>query len=360
MLGGLLTVDEATMERWGEAGAWRMPVGDAREFGLPAGPGEPAFKLNRGVERSRRRVTHQGADLANGRAGDTVRAAASGIVVLSQDVSTGNGYGAHVVLAHRLEDDGLAYTVYAHLARGSNGVRAGDLVVAGDPLGLVGRTGRASTPHLHFEVRLPASPVERWERTRVVDPMAFVEARLADPPAVRAAGQAYVEWARHEALLPPGADARAPLTRETWWRMLASAAEPELRGVRGAAALRDSLIEAGLLPEEQFGAPPLERLSWSELARDVRRLHSVGVRSPHGPLMAVDHEAECESRFGEREPAKHAKSLRRLSGDPTAADACVLLADLSGPRTEADLREEPAPKPKKKAAKKRRTRRPKA
>lgn len=348
------------MKRWGEAGAWRLPVGDAREFGRPSGPDEPAFKLNRGIERSRRGVTHQGADIANGRAGDTVRAAASGIVVLAEDVPTGNGYGAYVVLAHRLEDEQLAYTVYAHLARGSTGARAGDFVVAGDPLGLVGRTGRASTPHLHFEVRVPASPVERWEHAKVVDPLAFVESRLADPPALPAAGHAYVEWARHESLLPAGADAHAPLTRETWWRMLANAAEPGLRGVRAAAALRDSLIEAGLLPEEQFGSPPLERLSWSELARDVRRLHDAGVRSPHGPLVAGDHEAECESRFGERAPARHAKSLRRLPGDPTAADACVLLADLAGPRTEADLREEPAPKPGKKASKRRRARTPKA
>lgn len=346
------------MGRWGPAGAWRMPVGAAREFGPPSSPDEPPFRLSRGIERSRGRVTHQGADILNGRAGDTVRAVASGLVLLAKDVPSGNGYGAHVVLAHRFEDDRVAYTVYAHLARGSTGVRAGELVCAGDPLGLVGRTGRASTPHLHFEVRLPASAAERWENAKVVEPLAFVESRLAGSPEGHLAGGAYVEWARHESLLPASTATDAPLTREVWWRMLASAAGPEtVRPETGADGLRDSLIEVGLLPEEQYGAPPAERLSWSELARDVRRLRSAGVRSPHGPLTAPDHEAECERRFGERRPAAHWRSLRRLSGDPTATDACVLLADLSGPRIDADLSEEPAPKAKRASSRRSRARR---
>jgi hypothetical protein len=357
-VGGILVVDEATMARWGTAGAWRLPVGDARQFGLPSGPDEPAFKLNRGLQRSHGRVTHQGADIANGRGGDTVRAVASGLVLLAQEVSTGNGYGGHVVLAHRLEDGRLAYTVYAHLARGSAGVQAGEFVCAGDPLGLVGRTGRATTPHLHFEVRVPSSPTVRWEHAKAVDPLAFIEARIAEPLDSIPAGAAYIEWARNESLLPAGAAVHEPLTRGLWWRMLAGAAGPEdLLADTSAPALRDSLIDAGLLPEEQYGAPPAERISWSELARDVKRLRSVGVRSPHGPLMAADHQAECESRFGERAPAAHTRALRRLPGDPTAADACVLLADLSGPRTATDLRPEPPPRAKRKGSRRSRPRR---
>jgi hypothetical protein len=323
------------MERWKPAGAWRLPVGDAVELGRPSPAGEPGFQLNRGVERSGGRVTHQGADLANGRGGDTVHAVAHGLVVLAQRKSTGNGYGVYVVLAHRLPDDRLAYSVYAHLSRGSVRPRAGDVVNAGDPVGRVGRTGRASTSHLHFEVRAPERPDERWERAPVVNPIAFVTSRLTEPPIAPGAGLAYFEWARNASLLPPGASAQDPLTRGAWWRMLATASKAKgISADAPAAELRDRLIEVHLLPEEEFGAPPEERLSWSELARDIKRLRQAGVRSPRGPLVAGDHATECESRFGERRPSTHTKTLRRLSGDPTTIDACVLLADVSGPRSE--------------------------
>lgn len=334
-LGGILPLDDSMMERWRPAGAWRLPVGDAEELGRPTPAGEPVFQLNRGVERSGGRVTHQGADLSNGRGGDTVRAAAHGLVVLAQRKSTGNGYGVYVVLAHRLPNDRLAYTVYAHLIRGSVRPRAGDTVSAGMALGRVGRTGRASTAHLHFEVRAPERPDERWERAPVVDPLAFVASRLVEPPIAPGAGLAYLEWARNASLVPSGASSRDPLTREAWWRMLASASQA--KGVSAdapAGELRDRLIDAHLLPEEEFGAPPEERLSWSELARDIKRLRQAGLRSPRGPLLAADHAIECESRFGERRPSTHPKALRRLSGDPTTIDACVLLADVAGPRSE--------------------------
>lgn len=345
LLGGVLPLDGPARERWNEAGTRRMPVGRATDFATPSAGGDPAFQLNRGLERSRRgRVTHQGADLANGRAGDTVRAAASGLVLLAFDGDNGNGYGGHVVLAHRVLDGSLAYTVYAHLARGSIGVHAGDAVVAGDPLALVGRTGRASTPHLHFEVRTPLDPNVRWERAPVVDPLAWIESRMTEPAETEDGAEAYVDWARHEALLAADADPDAPLTRAAWWRMLAKAAGAEADADAPPAQLRDALIDEGVLPEEEGGAPHAERLAWAELARDVKRLQQLGVRSPHGPLTAADHAAECEARFGESRPAAHTGALRHLPDDPTGADACVLLADVSGPRTEADLRPDPPAK----------------
>ena len=43
-------------------------------------------------------------------------------------------------------------TVYSHNSK--NLVKVGERVKAGDPVGLTGRTGRATTEHLHFEVRI--------------------------------------------------------------------------------------------------------------------------------------------------------------------------------------------------------------
>lgn len=57
-------------------------------------------------------------------------------------------YGNVVVIRHY---NGLE-TVYSHNSK--NFVKPGDVVKAGDPVGLTGRTGRATTEHLHFEVRI--------------------------------------------------------------------------------------------------------------------------------------------------------------------------------------------------------------
>jgi len=47
---------------------------------------------------------------------------------------------------------------YAHLS--SVDVAPGACVVAGDRIGTVGATGRASGPHLHFELRLRGAAID--------------------------------------------------------------------------------------------------------------------------------------------------------------------------------------------------------
>lgn len=62
-------------------------------------------------------------------------------------------YGMSVAIRHDFGyEDKQLYTVYAHL--GSVDVWQGQRVAMGDVLGMVGETGDASGPHLHFEVRL--------------------------------------------------------------------------------------------------------------------------------------------------------------------------------------------------------------
>ena len=92
----------------------------------------------------RGRGVHTGVDI-KGVKNDTVRAAFAGTVRMSKLYS---GYGNCVVIRHK---NGLE-TLYAHNTR--NLVRVGDVVRAGDAIGLIGRTGRATTEHCHFEVRV--------------------------------------------------------------------------------------------------------------------------------------------------------------------------------------------------------------
>ena len=62
-------------------------------------------------------------------------------------------YGQAVSIEHDFGYEGKSlYTVYAHMSRVD--VTRGQWVNTGDQLGLVGKTGQTTGPHLHFEVRL--------------------------------------------------------------------------------------------------------------------------------------------------------------------------------------------------------------
>ena len=93
---------------------------------------------------------HMGLDLA-GFPGDTVRAAADGVVALVDGFLLA---GNIVYLNHGA---GLL-TGYFHLS--GQLVEAGDTVTAGTPIGLVGATGRVTGPHLHWVVRYGTTTVD--------------------------------------------------------------------------------------------------------------------------------------------------------------------------------------------------------
>lgn len=90
------------------------------------------------------RKSHSGTDLKTFPK-DKIRAAFSGVVRFSGNYSA---YGKMIVIRHA---NGLE-TCYSHNAK--NLVKVGDRVKAGDVIALVGRTGRATTEHCHFEVRV--------------------------------------------------------------------------------------------------------------------------------------------------------------------------------------------------------------
>ena len=91
----------------------------------------------------RRSAWHRGIDIKADR-GAVVFASAGGVVVTS---GVEPRYGRVVKIEH---DDGFV-TVYAH--NEENLVQAGMHVAAGDPIATIGKTGRATAHHLHFEIR---------------------------------------------------------------------------------------------------------------------------------------------------------------------------------------------------------------
>ena len=102
---------------------------------------------------------HQGIDIGAPK-GWPVFATADGVV--SRVDRDRRGYGRYVVLSHA---NGYS-TLYAHLSKVR--VKQGARVRAGETIGAIGRTGRATGYHLHYEVRRNGQPV---------NPRAYLPAR---------------------------------------------------------------------------------------------------------------------------------------------------------------------------------------
>jgi murein DD-endopeptidase MepM/ murein hydrolase activator NlpD len=93
---------------------------------------------------------HTGLDLRAAE-GTAITAAAPGVV---RSAGPRGGYGNAVEIDH----GGGVTTLYAHAS--SLAVKVGDQVAEGDMVGRIGQTGRATGPHLHFEVRKEGRPVD--------------------------------------------------------------------------------------------------------------------------------------------------------------------------------------------------------
>ncbi|WP_234734380.1 M23 family metallopeptidase [Tellurirhabdus bombi] len=92
---------------------------------------------------------HKGMDL-DLETGDPVYAAFDGIIrIVGWD---GSGYGRFILVRHY---NGLE-TLYGHLSKAL--VESGQLIKAGDQIGLGGNTGRSFGSHLHYETRYEGNP----------------------------------------------------------------------------------------------------------------------------------------------------------------------------------------------------------
>ena len=100
---------------------------------------------------------HQGIDISSP-IGTPIKASSAGTVTYSNN--TIKGYGNLIILRHSEE----LVTVYAH--NQMNLVEEGTWVEKGQMIGKVGQTGRATGPHLHFEIRM---------NNKAVDPLLFLK-----------------------------------------------------------------------------------------------------------------------------------------------------------------------------------------
>jgi murein DD-endopeptidase MepM/ murein hydrolase activator NlpD len=137
---------------------------------------------------------HEGLDLA-AEPGQLISAAGPGVV---RKAGWNGNYGYQVEVMH----GGGVMTRYSHLLQPL--VEVGDLVDAGDILGLAGSTGYSTGPHLHFEV---------WRRGKALDPLRMMHFVGGVTPDLSAARKARTRSPVHRAtkLLKGGVAEREPI-----------------------------------------------------------------------------------------------------------------------------------------------------
>ena len=97
-----------------------------------------------------RYILHGGIDIANV-TGTEIRCAFDGVV---SDSGYSDSYGNYVIISHGAN----VKTLYAHCSELMT--ESGKEVKKGEPIALVGSTGRSTGPHLHFEVRIGGNRVD--------------------------------------------------------------------------------------------------------------------------------------------------------------------------------------------------------
>ncbi len=113
---------------------------------------------------------HSGIDI-DAPYGSAVRASADGNVT---GAATVGGYGREIVVDHGHD----VMTIYGHLS--AMAVVPGQHVLRGQVIGYVGQSGRATGPHLHYEVRVHKVPVNPHKYLRVTyADMAFMAPEAA-------------------------------------------------------------------------------------------------------------------------------------------------------------------------------------
>ena len=103
---------------------------------------------------------HNGIDLVGG---NEIVATADGEVVSTRNEGKQYGTGCYVRIKH---SNGL-YTLYYHLKSGSVTVKKGQKVTKGQVIGIIGKTGKATGVHLHYQI-------DKGSSASAIDPTEYV------------------------------------------------------------------------------------------------------------------------------------------------------------------------------------------
>ncbi|MEO1243613.1 MAG: peptidoglycan DD-metalloendopeptidase family protein [Pseudomonadota bacterium] len=280
---------------------------------LPASPVEGEITLSFGQRRGvlgRDRPTHEGVDIKAIR-GSLVRAAGDGKVIDATRRYRGQpAWGKVVVIDH---GHGLV-TRYAHLD--SYLVKKGDAVDAGDVIGAVGSTGKATGPHLHFEVIQDGLPIDPA-------PVLAAEPMSAPTPLVAAAVEAAVA-------APTPVPAVKPSTRLTLRTQIEQNLGGRLKTIEVKMANAFDGIEIDDLEgfEFEFGDVSIESVedfktfamngigelqSWEFLTEDDREAWSEAQREAAQAARDALREAQKEISRATRDRAKAQRDTERAA-----------------------------------------------
>lgn len=133
-------------------GTWAWPTNQGYTISSPYGWRVDPINGSRSL--------HTGTDISGTGYGSPVYAADNGVVIMSEMHGSNGNY---IIVNH---NNGY-YTSYSHLSKRNSQV--GDTVGKGQIIGLVGATGRATGPHLHFEAWYGGAPYRGGTRLNPMD-----------------------------------------------------------------------------------------------------------------------------------------------------------------------------------------------